>query len=148
MTTPILSILKSKPERLVSVSPSETVQEAVAVMNQHKIGCTVVLEDGALAGIFTERDILARVVAGGLDPKTTLVRTVMTSPVQTVTPSTSIDDVMALMFEKRIRHIPVMDDGKIVTLISIGDVNRWTVLVHKAEAEALRNYVTGGFPAC
>ncbi|HUG10870.1 MAG TPA: CBS domain-containing protein [Opitutaceae bacterium] len=147
MSTPILSILKSKPERLVYVSPTETVQAAVLVMNQHKIGCTIVLDDGALVGIFTERDILARVVASGLDPKSTLVRAVMTSPVRTVTPSTSVDEVMALMFEKNIRHIPVTENGKVVSLISIGDVNRWMVLLHKAEAEALRNYVTGGFPA-
>lgn len=148
MTTSILPILKSKPEHLYSVSPTETVQDAVLVMNQHKIGCTVVMEGATLVGIFTERDILARVVAAGLDPKATLVKTVMTSPVRTVTPSTSIDEVMTLMFEKNIRHIPVVDGGKVVTLISIGDVNRWMVQLHKAEAEALRNYVTGGFPAC
>ena len=147
MSTPILSILKSKPERLIHVSPQDTVQDAVHVMNKHKIGCTIVLEDGALVGIFTERDILARVVAGGLDPKTTLVRSVMTSPVRTVTPSTAIDEVMSLMFEKNIRHIPVIEDSRVVSLISIGDVNRWMVQMHKAEAEALRNYVTGGFPA-
>lgn len=147
MSTPIHCILKSKPERLIHISPSETVEAAVNVMNQHKIGCTIVLEEGALVGIFTERDILARVVAGGLDPKTTLVRNVMTSPVMTVTRSTSIDDVMSLMFEKNIRHIPVLEEDRVVSLISIGDVNRWMVLLHKAEAEALRNYVTGGFPA-
>lgn len=147
MTTPILSILKSKPERLISVAPSDTVQSAVLVMNEHKIGCTIVLEGDSLVGIFTERDILSRVVGAGLDPKSTLVRDVMTSPVRTVSPSTDIDEVMALMFEKNIRHIPVAEDGKVATLISIGDVNRWMVQMHKAEAEALRNYVTGGFPA-
>jgi CBS domain-containing protein len=146
MSTPILSILKSKPERLIHVSSSETVQGAVQVMNQHKLGCTLVLDDDALVGIFTERDILARVFAGGLDPKTTLVRAVMTSPVRTVTPSTAIDEVMSLMFEKNIRHIPVVEETRVVSLISIGDVNRWMVQMHKAEAEALRNYVTGGFP--
>jgi len=71
---------------------------------------------------------------------------VMTSPVRTVTPSTAIDEVMSLMFEKNIRHIPVIEDSRVVSLISIGDVNRWMVQMHKAEAEALRNYVTGGFP--
>lgn len=147
MSTPILSILKSKPERLIHVSSSEAVQGAVHVMNQHKIGCTLVIDEGTLVGIFTERDILARVVAGGLDPKTTLVRSVMTSPVTTVTPSTSIDEVMSLMFERNIRHIPVLEQERVVSLISIGDVNRWMVQIHKAEAEALRNYVTGGFPA-
>lgn len=147
MTTSILPILKSKPQRLFSIAPGATVQDAVLMMNEHKIGCTLVLDGGKLAGIFTERDILTRVVAAGLDPKTTLVKTVMTSAVRTVTPATSIDEVMTLMFEKNIRHIPVLDGETIVTLISIGDVNRWTVLMHKAEAEALRNYVTGGFPA-
>jgi CBS domain-containing protein len=146
MSTPILSILKSKPERLIYVSPSETVQSAVLVMNQHKIGCTIVLEDDALVGIFTERDILARVVAEGLDPKTTSVREVMTSPVRTVTAATAVDEVMSLMFEKNIRHIPVTESDKVVSLISIGDVNRWMVQIHKAEAEALRSSVTGGFP--
>jgi CBS domain-containing protein len=121
-------------------------QSAVLVMNQHKIGCTIVLEDDALVGIFTERDILARVVAAGLDPKTTSVRDVMTSPVRTVTAATAVDEVMSLMFEKNIRHIPVTENGRVVSLISIGDVNRWMVQMHKAEAEALRNYVTGGFP--
>jgi CBS domain-containing protein len=116
-------------------------------MNEHKIGCTVVIENESLVGIFTERDILTRVVAAGRDPKATLVRDVMTSPVRTVTLATDIDEVMSMMFEKKIRHIPVAEDGKVVTLFSIGDVNRWMVQLHKAEAEALRNYVTGGFPA-
>ena len=143
MSTSIQSILKSKPEQVISVSPTATVQDAVLTMNEHGIGCTVVTEDGTLVGIFTERDILRRVVAPGLDPKTTLVKSVMTSSVRTVTPSTSIDEVMSLMFEKKIRHIPVEEGGRIVTLISIGDVNRWMVLLHKAEAEALRSYVSG-----
>ena len=147
MSTPIQSILQSKPESLFSVAPAETVQDAVVMMNEHKIGCTVVVENGALVGIFTERDILARVVAAGLDPKTTPIRAVMTSTVLTVTPSTTIDEVMELMLEKKIRHIPVAVDGQVVTLISIGDVNRWMVQMHKAEAEALRNYVTGGLHA-
>jgi CBS domain-containing protein len=146
MSTPILSILKSKPERLIYVSPSETVQSAVLVMNQLKIGCTIVLEDDALVGIHTERDILARVVAGCLVPKTTSLLVVMTSPVRTVTAATAVDEVMSLMFEKNIRHIPVTESDKVVSLISIGDVNRWMVQIHKAEAEALRSYVTGGFP--
>jgi len=147
MSTPILSILKSKPENLFHVAPGDTVHDAVQLMNSHKIGCTLVLEDGRLAGIFTERDILRRVVAAGVDPKTTLVSAVMTTSVLTVTPATTIDDVMALMFEKKIRHIPVEEEGKVVSMISIGDVNHWMVEVHKAEAEALRNYVSGGFPA-
>jgi CBS domain-containing protein len=147
MSTPIQTILSSKPTRLISVPPTATVQDAVLAMNQHATGCTMVIDNGALVGIFTERDILRRVVGAGLDPKAILVKDVMTSPVRTVSPSTPVDDVMSMMFEKKIRHIPVEQDGRIVTLISIGDLNRWMVLIHKAEAEALRNYVAGGLSA-
>ena len=116
-------------------------------MNRLRIGAIVVLEDGKLAGIFTERDVLRRVVGAGIDPKAVRVSEVMTRDVITVAPETMVEEVAALFTEKRCRHLPVVTDGKLVGLISIGDISRWVADAHQAEAEHLRNYISGGFPS-
>jgi len=116
-------------------------------MNKKRIGCVVILDGGRIAGIFTERDVLRRVVGADIDPKTTLVADVMTRNVHTIGPETTIEETMALFTEKRCRHIPVLENGHLKGLISIGDISRWVSETCKAEADHLKNYIAGGFPA-
>ncbi len=147
MNTPITAILDRKGCRVFQVAPSASVAEAVAEMNRQKVGSVLVLESGRLVGIFTERDVLRRVVGAGLDPTKTPVTDVMTSGVQTITPATTIEETLVLFTEKRFRHLPVLDAGRLAGTISIGDITRWMADENRAEAEHLKNYITSGFSA-
>jgi CBS domain-containing protein len=121
-----------------------TVIEAVQKMNQHKIGAVLVMNGDKLAGIFTERDVLTRVITSKLDPHITPITQAMSVNVMTVAPETTVQEVMDIFAEKRCRHLPVIQDEKLVGLISIGDVSRWVANSHRAEAESLRQYIAGG----
>jgi CBS domain-containing protein len=145
MNTPISALLGRKGSALHSVTPSMTVAEAVAEMNRNRVGAVVVLDGGKLAGIFTERDVLRRVVGAGVDPNTTSVAAVMTGNVLTVSPETTVDQAIEIFTEKRCRHLPVMADGRLIGLVSIGDTTRWMADAHRAEAEHLKSYIAGGF---
>ena len=112
-----------------------------------KVGCIMVLDGDDLVGVFTERDVLHRVVAADLPAKTTPVAQVMTSPVESVRPDMSIDEAMTTITEKCHRHLPVMDEGKLIGLISIGDITRWLVQAHQNEAQNLWHYITGNYPS-
>jgi CBS domain-containing protein len=147
MNAPITAILDRKGRNVFSVSPTMSVADAVAEMNRHRVGSVLVLDGGRLVGIFTERDVLRRVVGATVDPKRTLVADVMTAGVITISPDVTIEDTMVLFTEKRCRHLPVVDNGKLVGTISIGDVTRWMADSHRAEAEHLKNYITSGFSA-
>lgn len=119
--------------------------DAVAEMNRYRVGSVLVCDAGQLVGIFTERDVLRRVVGAAVDPKTTRVSDVMTKNVITIGPDTTIEETMEIFTEKRCRHLPVIDKEKLVGAISIGDITRWMADHHRAEAESLKNYITGGF---
>jgi CBS domain-containing protein len=147
MNVPISALLQRKGAAVHGISPNLTIFEAVAEMNRLRIGAIVVLENGKLAGIFTERDVLRRVVGDGIDPKVVRVSEVMTRNVLTVAPETTVEEVAAMFTEKRCRHLPVVAGGNLVGLISIGDISRWVADAHRAEAEHLRNYISGGMPA-
>ena len=148
MNTPIAMLLGRKPSSALHVlPPTATVTEAVKMMNAHKIGSVLVLHGRRLAGVFTERDVLTRVVGAGRDPGITLLDEVMTRQPVTVTPSTTVGEVMELVTVRRVRRLPVMNaQGEVTGLVSIGDVLRWLVDAHRAEAEHLRNYI--GTAAC
>ena len=124
-----------------------TIADAVAEMNRHRVGSVLVLDAGRLVGIFTERDVLRRVVGAGIDPKRTLVADVMTAGVITISPESTVEETMVIFTEKRCRHLPVLDGGQLVGTISIGDITRWMADSHRAEAEHLKNYITSGFSA-
>jgi CBS domain-containing protein len=113
-------------------------------MVHHHVGAVLVVDAGRLAGIFTERDVLQRVVGAGLDPKTARVAEVMTKDLVTLTPGSTVEEAMEIFTDRRCRHLPVLEDGRIIGVISIGDVTRWTVDSHRAEAEHLKNYISGG----
>jgi CBS domain-containing protein len=144
MNTSIATLLAGKGRALHTVPTTVTVTEAVQKMNQHRIGAVLVLEGERLAGIFTERDVLTRVIAASLDPKVTSITQAMSANVLTVAPEATVQEVMDIFAEKRCRHLPVIEQGRLTGLISIGDVSRWVANAHRAEAESLRSYIAGG----
>lgn len=147
MNTPVAALLARKNSGVVTVGPSDSVADAVRVMNQRKIGSVIVTEGERLVGIFTERDVLSRVVAAGRDPHRTSVHMVMTGAVERVSPQTTLGEVMDIFTVRRCRHLPVVFNGSLVGLVSIGDVSRWMADMHRTEAEHLRQYIAGDYPS-
>ena len=143
METPISTLLSEKKNNVFSVSPNDTVQVAVLVMNHHHIGSVVVVDEGKLVGIFTERDVLQRIVAGGLDATSTRISQVMTRELTTVTPATELNEALDLIASRRHRHLPVLEDGNLVGLISIGDITRYLSDSFELERGSLWSYLTG-----
>lgn len=124
---PLSKMIEERSAVVHSVPPGISVTECVRRMNQLKIGAMLVMEGDRLAGIFTERDAMTRVLGGGLDPTDTLVSKVMSPDPVCVTPSTTLEEARALVTTKRIRHLPVVDDGKVVGMVSSGDLTHWLV---------------------
>jgi CBS domain-containing protein len=146
MNTPIAVLLSHKGNTVFSVAGRDTVAEAVCEMSNRNVGSVVVLENGVLIGLLTERDVLTRVVAAGRQPDLTCVADVMTRHPIIVSPRATVEEVMGLFTEKRCRQIPVMDEesNHLVGLISIGDVTRWLVESQRNEVNHLRQYISGG----
>lgn len=144
MNIAISSLLERKGSAVYAVTPTMTIAEAVSEMNRMRVGSVVVMEGFRLVGIFTERDVLRRVVGAGIDPKIMRVADVMTRGVNTITPRTTVEETMIMFAEKRCRHLPVVSEGRLIGLISIGDISRWMAEAHQAEAEHLKNYIAGG----
>ena len=118
----VQSILERKGSHVHNVAEDQTILSAAHLMNQHRVGALVVTRGERVVGIFTERDVLCRVVASQRDPAQTLVQDVMSAPVACCTPETTHDEVRAVMRHRRIRHLPVVVEEQLVGIISIGDV--------------------------
>jgi CBS domain-containing protein len=139
----IRELLATKGDKLVSVGPDATVVNAAIVMNEHRIGAVAVIQEERIIGMFTERDVLKRVVAAQRDPATTRVTEVMSDEVVCCTPETPIGEARAAMKNRRIRHLPVVDGGRTVGLISIGDLNAYEVVDHERTIHLLHEYLYG-----
>jgi CBS domain-containing protein len=142
MTT-VRSVLQSKGSDIWSTAPDTLVFDALKVMAEKNVGALLVMEGNQLIGIFSERDYARKVVLKGESSHTIAIRNVMTSGVISVTPDQSIEDCMALMTGKHIRHLPVLENSKIVGLISIGDVVKAIISQHEDTIKQLENYITG-----
>jgi CBS domain-containing protein len=141
-------ILADKGTTVYTVRPGAAVREAVRTMNAHGVGTLVVVERGSVAGIFSERDVLRRIVDAGRSPETTTVADVMTREVIAVGLEMTVTDAMALMTRERVRHLPVLDGGgELAGLVSIGDLTRRVSMGQAHEIDGLANYITGGIPA-
>lgn len=137
-------ILNRKGNQVYTITQTATVLEATQVMNEHKIGSLVVNSGDRVAGIFTERDVLRRVVAAQRNPASTLVRDVMTSSVVCCRPETSVQEVRDMIIERRIRHIPVINElDRLVGLVSIGDLNVYRARERQVKIEYLEEYLYG-----
>lgn len=141
METPLSTLLNDKGHTVQSISQEITVYECAIKLSQLKIGAFVVMDGDKLLGIVSERDILRRVVAKGDDPNSVLVEKIMTRELVTVVPSTTVRAAMHIVTEQRIRHLPVLDGGKLVGLISIGDLTRWALLLQEQQIASLTNYI-------
>lgn len=141
----IKQLLNSNPSRPpVTVTPDVTVSQALKAMNDHNIGSVVVMDGDKLRGIFTERDYIRNVVLKGLDPINTRLGDLPMEKVCYVTPEYTLDQVMALMTEKRIRHVPVLDrDQKVIAIVSIGDLVKSIIDEQAFEIEQLVRYIAG-----
>jgi CBS domain-containing protein len=140
----INQILQTKGSQVWTVGPEATVFEALERMAEKNIGAVVVLDDGELCGIFSERDYSRKVVLNGRSSRKTAIRDVMTTNVYCVHPTDSMDAAMALMSGKRIRHLPVMDDNEqLMGIISIGDVVQAIISEQKILINHLEDFITG-----
>lgn len=140
----VQDILATKGREVHSISSTATVLHATHRMNQHKIGALLVMEDEQVLGIFTERDVLSRVVVLEKSPSETTVGEAMTTNVLCVSPETDLDDVSAVMKERKIRHLPVCDgSGRLQGIISIGDVNAFHASAQQAQIHFLSEYIYG-----
>lgn len=140
----VADIISKKGSTVHTISPTATVLEATNKMNQHKLGALIVMNEGQVVGMFTERDVLRRVIGEQRDPATTSIAEVMTGDVICCSPETDMDEVSQIMQQRRIRHVPVCDAmGNLRGLISIGDVNAYHVMHQEATIEYLNEYIYG-----
>ena len=148
LKTPLATVLANKGKANVAhaVAPTMTVAAAVDLLNQNKIGCVLVMDQGRLVGIFTERDVLRRVVGERRNPEKCLVADVMTRELVVMRPSSTVGDAMQVISERRIRHVPLVDGSKVLGVISQGDINHWLVRDREVELQTLVEYVTGKYP--
>lgn len=137
------SILKQKPGNIWSISPDQSVYEAIREMADKQVGALMVMSEGALVGILSERDYARKVILQGRSSKDTPVSEIMTSPVIYVTPANTLDECMALMTEHRIRHLPVMKGQQLVGVVSIGDLVKWIISAQEETIRHLEHYITG-----
>ena len=137
----VKEILEAKPQKVLSISPQATVLDALKAMADYEIGALVVLEGERLAGIFSERDYARKVILHGKASKDTPVHEIMTHKVVCVRPEQSVEECMALMTDKRIRHLPVLQDKKVIGVISIGDVVKEVISEQRFMIEQLEHYI-------
>lgn len=132
---------------MVGVAPETTVMEAANEMRASKIGALLVMRDDRLVGILTERDILNKVVAENRAPDEVEVHEIMTKEVVVISPGRSVRDAMRIVTKKHLRHLPVVDDGQLVGMVSAGDLTRSIVAEEEDVIESLYMYIRGGYPA-
>lgn len=147
MEAPIKSILKRKGGEVFAVTAKATVTEAVHLMNEKNIGAVAIMEGDELLGIFTERDVLRRVIDGGLNADTTPVSEVMTKQLAFVRPESSVGEAMAVVNAKGCRHLPVMEGSKLVGIISTRDLINAVLDGQEHQITELMQYISGGYGA-
>jgi CBS domain-containing protein len=140
----IAAILRHKQGEIITVSPSAPLSEVVALLATHRIGAAPVSGGGGLDGIISERDIIRALAQHGAGALTLKVGDTMTRSVQTTTPDATVEQAMAAMTAGRFRHLPVMEQGRMTAIISIGDVVKALLTEQAYEVENLRSYVAGG----
>lgn len=143
MQTPLSILLKDKGYHVHSIAPGATGYECAEKLNEFGVGALLVIEKEKLLGIVSERDFIRKLLARHQDPTTILVRDFMTKDVVTVLPTTTVQEAIRLVTDRRLRHLPVIENGKLIGIISIGDLTRWVMLAQEQEIEALTGYIHG-----
>ena len=143
----ISAILGQKSGDIFSTSPDATVYEAVAMMDEKNVGALLVMEGDRLAGIISERDYSRKVMLCGKRSRETFVREIMSTELTTAQPRQTVEDCLRFMTDKRIRHLPVVAEGKLRGVISIGDLVKQVISAQSATLEQLKDYIAGGYPS-
>lgn len=139
----VSAVLHDKGRHVFTVAPTTTVRQAVREMNEHGIGSLLVVDGDKPMGLFTERDVLVRVVDAGLEPAHTAVSRVMTTELNSVPPGLAIDEAMAIMTRRRCRHLIVVEGGTVAGIISIGDLTRHVSLAQEDHIQRMAEYIRG-----
>ena len=140
----VKELLRQKGSQVWTIAPKATVYEALELMAAKNIGSLVVIEQERVAGVFTERDYARKVVLEGRSSKSTTVGELMTTDVLYVSPDDTIESCMALMTDKHLRHLPVMESGKLAGVVSIGDIVKVVISEREFTIRELEHYITGG----
>jgi CBS domain-containing protein len=146
MQDTLKGILARKGATVHYVVPETPVIDAVRKMNEEHIGAVLVCENGEMVGIFTERDVLCRIVDEGRSPNDTRVVDVMTAEVASVRPETPVEDAMAIISERRFRHLPVVSDSGLMGVVSSGDLTEWVSRSQEGHIRHLEDFITGKYP--
>jgi CBS domain-containing protein len=146
ISVPVSAVLQHKGTTLWSISPDATVFEAIKLMADKNVGAVLVLAGDELRGIITERDYTRKVALQGKTSKETRVGDILSAEITTVGPDHSVEECMKLMTEKRVRHLPVITGGKVLGIVSIGDLVNWTISAQSAAIDQMQQYISGGYP--
>ena len=147
VTGTVSRILERKGSSIWSIAPEAMVYDAIKLMAQKNVGALMVLENGVLIGIISERDYTRKVILQGKSSKETPVGEIMTKELVTAEPNDNIAECMRVMTERRVRHLPVLEGSKIIGIVSIGDLLKWVISAQDAAIDHLERYITGSYPA-
>ncbi|MBV9391935.1 MAG: CBS domain-containing protein [Verrucomicrobia bacterium] len=140
-------LAQKKTSTVWSIEPDATVFQAIELMSQKNVGALPVLENDRLVGIISERDYTRKVILKGRSSKETAIREIMTDTVETVSPNDSVSKCMHIITQERVRHLPVLENSKLIGMLSIGDLLKWIISVQDMAIDNLERFVTGSEPA-